>query len=160
MSISNAYPICMDNRFMKRTDHSRFIERLYEAVEDKERRKNIKITRNMIAKNSGGLQGPAVTQWKSNKTWPKMANAVLLASWLDVGIEWLLTGRGAKHSEDRSNNFNASPEQQGLNQYWSMMTKEDQRSLLSLAARFVGSSKDSEGPVPPEDTGTSEKENA
>ena len=69
-------------------------------------------------------------------------------------------GKPLNWFEDRANNFNASPEQQGLNQYWSMMTKEDQRSLLSLAARLAGSSKDSEGPVPLGDTGPSEKENA
>jgi len=160
MSTGNTYLNYCDNKIMNSPTHKSFIERLDKAIAEKEQADNIKITRAVMGKHAGGIKASSVTEWRTRETWPKMANAVLLACWLGVCVEWLLSGSGPKHPEDRSNNFNASLEQQGLNQYWSMMTKEDQRSLLSLAARFVGSSKDSEGPVPPEDTGTSEKENA
>lgn len=72
---------------------------------------------------------PSVAEWESGRKAPSMKNLVRLAKLLDVGFEWLSTGRGEMHPPP-----SLFDSEEPVSAYESMLPEE--RRLLNFFARL------------------------
>lgn len=76
-----------------------------------------------------GIKQPSVQEWKQPGGFPTMDRAVVLATKLNVNVEWLLTERGPKRP---------APPDSYAQQLWSMWTDLNEGDKRELVVRAEG----------------------
>jgi transcriptional regulator with XRE-family HTH domain len=106
-----------------------FWERTEEAL--RERSPRVPVTQAHVARTLK-LSAPSVNDWTKPGGYPTIENAISLATYLNVNVEWLLTERGPKRALPQDSLA------QKLWEYWPQLDEATKVDLLGIAAAAYG----------------------
>ena len=116
------YPLLVQTRdVQKRT------QTVWERVKEALAEKRLPDTQKYVAEKVLHIRQPSISDWNKPGGYPTMENAVRLSEYLDISVEWLLTGRGPKYVPGDD------PESDALHRLWRGMDGMARSRLLAHA---------------------------